>query len=217
MEKETTGKPKGSTAPYHHGNLRDALLKAATDAIKEVGVERLSMRAVSRTLGVSQSAPFRHFKDKNDLLAALASEGFQALARVQRQAKKGLQPPATLMATGVAYVEFACDNPDLFKLMFGSQLEDHTKARYPAPCDEGETAYGELHRTVQEGIDAGVFRDRPIEELAFAAWSMVHGLAYLSIEGSGPHVPDSAKHASIKSALEIFFLGIGNAGYELDT
>ena len=192
---------------YHHGNLRAELLAAAVEMLGQIGADKLSMRAVSRQLGVSQSAPFRHFKDKNDLLTTLAIEGFHTLTHVQKQAKKGLKPANALIATGVAYVEFACEQPELFKLMFSSKIENREQENNTELCIAGELAYAELHLCIQKGIDQGVFRQRPVEELALAAWAMVHGLAYLAIEGVGRDVPPDANHASVQNSLEIFIGG----------
>ena len=199
-----------STATYHHGNLRAELLQTAARTLQQMGVDKFSMRAISRDLGVSQSAPFRHFKDKNELLVALAIGGFQRLTQAQQQAKEGLQPPDTLIATGIAYVDFACNNPELFKLMFGSHIENRGPDHFPELCAAGDEAYAELYLTIQQGIDQASFRNRPVEKVAFAAWSMVHGLASLSLEGTATNIPTEAKHALIRSSLEIFLHGVGN-------
>jgi len=198
---------KSEQSAYHHGNLRAELLATAAQALRQVGAEKLSMRAISRQLGVSQSAPFRHFKDKNELLVALATNGFHTLTNAQQHAKKGLEPIDGLIATGIAYVEFACDQPEVFKLMFGTQIEGRGLDTTPELCSAGDLAYAELHLCIQSGVDQGVLRHRPTEQLAFAAWAIVHGLAYLAIEGTGEDIPSDAKHALIRSSLEIFIEG----------
>src|SRR6476660_7136325 len=104
---------KRSTKPYHHGNLCNALLEAAAEAITEHGVAELRLRDLARRLGVSHGAPANHFRDREDLLIALAVQGFERLTAHQRKAldAKHTTPAAALNALGVAYVEFARDNP----------------------------------------------------------------------------------------------------------
>src|SRR5258706_16100220 len=102
---------KRRKAAYHHGDLRPALLRAAEDVMGKQGLEALTLRDVARRAGVSHNAPYRHFKDRNALLAALAEDGFRALGKAL-EGKSG-----SLM--GEAYVRFGLANPARFRLMFG--------------------------------------------------------------------------------------------------
>src|SRR6478672_7153397 len=96
---------------YHHGNLRPALLRAATKTLEKEGVGALSLRDLARRAGVSHNAPYRHFPDRESLLAALAADGFEKLGQAMRgQGGKEM---------GEAYVRFALEHPQLFRLMFG--------------------------------------------------------------------------------------------------
>jgi len=149
---------------YHHGDLQAALLKAAGKALEQKGVASLSLRDAARRAGVSHNAPYRHFPDREALLAALASEGFALLAEQLR----GPQGPEL----GVAYVQFALQHPQRFRLMFGgvSPIGDAARQAYGAVLD----AYKALPRP---------------ELAAAAAWSLMHGLAQLLLEG---HLPEAS-------------------------
>src|SRR5215468_1280918 len=104
--------------PYHHGDLRHALVRSALEILSEAGVGGLSLRAAARRARVSAMAPYRHFADKEALLAAVAEYGFRELATwLTAATATAADPRAGLAALGVAYVLFACDQPNLFKLM----------------------------------------------------------------------------------------------------
>src|SRR5215467_9614279 len=116
--------------PYHHGDLRQALVRSALEILSEGGVGRLSLRAAARRARVSAMAPYRHFADKEALLAAVAEYGFRELAtRLTAATATAADPRAGLAALGVAYVLFACDQPNLFKLMFGPTIEKNPDIR----------------------------------------------------------------------------------------
>src|SRR5436190_1450624 len=149
---------------YHHGDLPAALLRAAGRTLEQGGIAALSLRDTARRAGVSHNAPYRHFADREALLAALAGEGFAMLAERLRG------KPAREM--GEAYVRLALEQPQRFRLMFGGVLP---LAKYPALRTAAEAAHGALVQA---------FRELPKPELAAAAaWSLVHGLAHLLLDG----------------------------------
>ena len=119
--------------PYHHGNLRKAILAQARLHLRECGPDKISLRALARDVGVSQTAPYRHFQDKTDLLASLAAEGFDLLYYAVMEATESCKNSAEkLVAAGRAYVCFARKNADLYKLMFGPMIpanSDHELLR----------------------------------------------------------------------------------------
>ncbi len=106
---------------YHHGDLRSALIKAATAEIERGGYENLSLRELAESLGVSRAAPYRHFADRRALLAAVAADGFERLTAIHRNAR-GKIPQARLAAAGRGYLAFAAERPQMFRLMFVSDL-----------------------------------------------------------------------------------------------
>jgi AcrR family transcriptional regulator len=166
--------------PYHHGDLRQALIRSALAILTEAGVAGLSLRAAARRARVSAMAPYRHFADKEALLAAVAEYGFHELAgRLAAAAAAAPDPRAGLAALGVAYVVFARDEPSLFKLMFGPAIEQ--KSVHPALEDAGCACFDVLRRAVEA---ANFFDgDRDLEDVSLACWSLVHGLASLIVDG----------------------------------
>ncbi len=160
---------------YHHGDLRGALV-AATLAMLEEGANptELSLREAARRAGVSAMAPYRHFADKDALLAAVATIGFERLAQALRAGESDKAGKAALTAQGVAYVAFACANPALFRLMFGAN----------APAKTGELArasqasYALLSDRVAETDGA-----ESVQVRTLANWALVHGLAMLAVDG----------------------------------
>lgn len=173
----STSPDEASERRYHHGDLRSAMLAAATEILAQEGVTKLSLRAAARRAGVSQTAPYRHFQNKAALLAALAAGGFRELAGSMQRLADASEPPKRLRATGQGYLAFALEQSALFRLMFGPEIPD--KASHPelrAAANEafavltGEVSRG--HKSGTEALDRGV-----------AAWSLVHGLATLLIDG----------------------------------
>ena len=109
--------------PYHHGNLREALLRAAIRLIAEVGPTAFTLREVARRAGVSHNAPYRHFRDKNDLMTAVATEGYRELTEAMERAARGQNRAIDrLKYAGLAYIEFALRRPEHFTVMFDAPL-----------------------------------------------------------------------------------------------
>lgn len=171
---------------YHHGNLRAELLEAAINQLRNAEIEELSLRALARDLGVSQTAPYRHFSDKGELLAAMAVRGYRdLLTALQRSGEtcNGL-PDEQLIAFAHAYVNYAAANPQLFKLIFGPATQPAEK--YPELRAASRDTLRLVQDILQQGIDAGVFQQgENAAYLANAGWSGIHGLATLLIDTPG--------------------------------
>ena len=175
---------KTTKKAYHHGDLRNTLLAAAETVLRQRGVTELSLREVAKVAGVSHTAPYRHFKDKNALLQALAAIGFQRLADALRQVKAEFadQPVEALVAGGKAYVELAVKNPEMTQLMFGGALEtEEISEEDLVQCSDD--AFNALLEIVDLGLEKGVYQARDRMDIALAAWSIVHGLAMLITGG----------------------------------
>jgi AcrR family transcriptional regulator len=170
------------TANYHHGNLRLALLTAALDQIKELGVEKLSLRGIARTVGVSQTAPYRHFKDKNQLLAEVAAQAFTDLYQSTSSYIDNTQSAnRNIRATATAYLSFAISNPEKYKLMFGSSIQN--RRSYSSMIEASEQSFQVLINQVERGIEEGDFLPGCPMILANTLWTQVHGMASLIIDG----------------------------------
>ena len=155
---------------YHHGDLRAALVDAALEALVTGGEAKVSLREVARRVGVSPAAPYRHFKSRADLLAAVATAGFVRFRNALEDAKAFLPEREHLAAMGSAYVAFARHNRALFQLMFSPALDKDGDAALKAACD---ASFAQL-------VEAA-FRERGDDpyDTAVATWALVHGLAQL--------------------------------------
>jgi AcrR family transcriptional regulator len=159
--------------PYHHGDLSRALVEAARRILETDGPAALSLRAVAREAGVSPAAPYHHFKDKGELLDAVAHEGWAALDVALSEARaKAADSKERMTSLGVAYVCFARDNPALYRVMYDcsrdkDSLPDQLK-------DDG--AYCQVRNTIDER-SGGTVSPLDLELATIAAWCAGHGLA----------------------------------------
>jgi len=162
---------------------------------------------------VSQAAPYRHFADKEALLAAVAEEGFRALERATADAARRTigDPLARLEAMGGAYVRFAAQHPDHYRVMFGSEVRD--RSAHPALRTAAQHAFRAIAETIADGQRARHLRQGDVEELARAAWALVHGLAQLAIDGQIPLSPrSSGLDAAAQSATRLLVDGLRARG-----
>lgn len=179
-------------------SLKTRLVAAARQLLEGGGLDALTLRATARAAGVSHMAPYRHFKDKDELLAAVAEQGFRAMTKFMDSATAA---PGTQTAMGVAYVSFALENPALYRLMFGANLSP--RDRFPGLAAAGAEAYerciaasaaGAQSNRISEDEDAA-------PSSSVALWAIVHGLATLAIDGlillPPPGPPRDAEIAAI--------------------
>jgi AcrR family transcriptional regulator len=164
---------------YHHGNLGPALIAAARELLDEDGPGAVSLREAARRVGVSATATYRHFQDKDHLLAAVAAEGFREFAQKLRDAESG---GGGFTEMGVAYVDFALAHAGLFRLMFGPLLRQ--RELYPELGAAADGAFAALLTGAQRFVGE---RDEDVESVAYAAWSFSHGLARLVLDDVIPH------------------------------
>ena len=187
-----------SRAGYHHGNLRAALLAAAVESL-EAG-EELSVRAVARRAGVSPTAPYRHFADRQALESAIAAEGFTDLRKRLQQATEALSDSTgaidEITALGLAYVMFALERPALFRVMFGNECDPDSSERVQA----SRQLHTALEQVVQRRLPGG-----DPAALSIALWSLAHGLAFLHLDGKlRPESPDEVAGRVRTSVTSIF-------------
>jgi AcrR family transcriptional regulator len=185
--------------PYHHGDLRRALIDAALALVTEEQDWAFSLREVARRAGVSHNAPYNHFPEKRDLLGAVAASGFEALRERMFVSVAGITDPrAALIVSAKAYVSAGVENPALYRLMFGpalaapnGQLGESTKLHGGRPAEAraaGASAKAILDNIILRGTKSGAFTISPKSKNALATaslsvWSGVHGLTLLIIDG----------------------------------
>jgi AcrR family transcriptional regulator len=186
----TRHKSRASSAqPYHHGDLRRALLDAALEIVTEEQDWAFSLREVARRAGVSHNAPYNHFGDKRDLLAAVAAEGFETLRKHLLAASAGIErADKALRATARAYVLLGVENPAHYRLMFGSTLVTAGQGLPAEVKQAGAGATRVLEEIIDRGARAGELAVAPsnpakLKQAVFAAWSTVHGTTMLLIDG----------------------------------
>jgi AcrR family transcriptional regulator len=175
-------------AAYHHGDLKRAMVDAALALVTEEQSWGFSLREVARRAGVSHNAPYNHFADKRDLLAAVAVAGFETLrARILAASVEAGPPDAALMAIGVAYVRFGTENPAHYRLMFGTTLKSPEGNLPPTVQSAAEASKAVLKAVILRGAESGIFAGSPADQsaldlAALSAWSLVHGLTMLLVD-----------------------------------
>jgi AcrR family transcriptional regulator len=180
MRRKKMRRPK----PYHHGNLREALLEAAIRLIAEVGPTAFTLREVARRAGVSHNAPYRHFRDRGDLMAAVAAQGFRELTEAMVEAaREKTDTLDRLKQAGLGYVTFALRRPEHFTAMFDAPV---SKRKHPDSAAAGEQAFATLMSFVKACLDTGRLPSGDLPQMALLAWTMVHGIAKLAITGRLP-------------------------------
>lgn len=197
---------------YQHGNLREALVQAGLKLLSEGGVEGLSLRAAALLAGVSHAAPYRHFKDKDALVAAIAERGFRLLTASMRAEldalpdRNGAGTRIQLRAIGKGYVRFALQHPAYLRVIFGGVLaQDRTTPELTAA---GNEAYEMLRGCVAGGLARGDLQGGDADTVSLAAWSMVHGLSHLLINQAVKLPPGMAVEVVTDSLLGLLDAGL---------
>lgn len=187
-----------SRSPYHHGDLRAACLRAAMELLEEGGTSALSLRAVARRAGVSPAAPYRHYADRDALISAVGAVGYRELAEHLAAAHPAPSTADDLAAVAVAYVQFALQRPALFRVMFGE------------PCDRDNSERVAATNAISEYVGAIVRHSFPgsnPDALATAVWALVHGLAFLHLDGkldsATPYVVSDRVRGAVHAVLTV--------------
>ncbi|MEP7065647.1 MAG: TetR/AcrR family transcriptional regulator [Gemmatimonadota bacterium] len=180
--KASSAAPARPATPYHHGDLRRALIDTALAMVTEEGEWNFKLREVARRAGVSHTAPYNHFEDKSALLAEVAALGFQSLRQTMEAAAHGQSRSARRAFAGIsgAYVRFGVEHPAHYRLMFGAELSDG--ARYPTLQAASDATFAVLTGVLERGQASGQIRRGAVRDQALAAWSLVHGLTTLFID-----------------------------------
>jgi len=203
-------------ASYHHGDLRNALLETALRLVAERGPEGFSLREAAREVGVSPSAAYRHFADKEALLAALAKDGHarlaaameRAIARVPGERGTPAHAAAVVAAIGEAYVEFAVRHPSHFRVTFRPCMEAEGSQATVAPSDRD--AFQILVDALDALVASGAVTAAARAGAEVTAWSGVHGLATLVVEGALP-LSGRDRADALRVVIRTILLGLGCA------
>lgn len=196
-----TQPPKRSS--YHHGDLRAELLNAAETVLTEKGVEAFSLRAVAKRAGVSHGAPAHHFSDVRGLLTALAAIGFERFIdfQINRQRSAKADPESQLAASGLGYIDFALENPALFRLMFSSEKPDKSDDHLALAAN---SAFNKLMDDIQNVRQIDPRSDPSTMREVMTAWAVVHGLADLMISGRAityEQMPRASRDAALSDLI----------------
>jgi len=201
---------KKKSAPYHHGNLKEELIQTALEMLGDIGLEAITLRELGQRLGTSRSAIYRHFTNKEALIKEVIFSGFKRLDTAISPSfdKSNKTLLERFHAMGEAYVHFAIDNPNLYRLLFGPQqmrvreevcendtprlhsLRNGTTDPRSLTDDELETAFHKLVSIIVEAQEAGLFKEGDPVLQATGIWSLLHGFSSLLIDGH-VHVVDN--------------------------
>lgn len=196
---------------YHHGNLKKTLIAITIEMLEHGSPNEISLRKVSKAAGVTHAAAYRHFKNKNDLLAAIAAQGFDVLEKQISyiESRYPNNPQQQFIEAGVAYVELAVNSPEITQLMFGGHFdEESANDVYQATSNK---AYAALLSIIQNGVDAGIFINHDPQALTLSLWSIVHGFAMLKTGNQLTLDIDSEQHMRILTRMlcKMLLSGIG--------
>jgi AcrR family transcriptional regulator len=190
-------------AKYHHGDLRNTLIKVATELLAEEGTHALSLRKMAQRAGVSHNAPYMHFADKEAVLAEIAEEGFRLLA-IEIESAIATAENSTyrqLIAASNAYIRFALDRPNHLQVMF----RPYEVEKYPSLLAASQTALNCLFELVKSGQENHTLIAGDTHQMTKSIWAMVHGVAVISIAyQTNILLPENA---SIEDGVASVFVG----------
>jgi AcrR family transcriptional regulator len=186
---------------YHHGNLKEALISAGLEILSEKGMEELSLRNVARKVGVSHTAPYNHFSNKQALLAAISTAGHEQLYQTLSDSFNKCKHTSTNIIFEIAwsYLQFALDDPGKFKLMFSGALEEERD--HPAYIVISRKNLSLLEEIIVYCQNKGQIADGKVENIATRLWCVVHGFAHLALEDQFPK--EYLQDQSLKELLKI--------------
>jgi AcrR family transcriptional regulator len=169
---------------YHHGNLKEEMLKIAFDFIKEHSIEKLTLKVLSDATNTSRSAIYRHFKSKDALIETMIIEGFKEFDNAVSPILKDKSIPLKkrFFKSGEAYINFAIDNPNLYKLLFGKRYA-HIREEIINLKNSNSIGFSSLQDAIKEGQKVGLLKKDNSFNKAILVWSSLHGLSTLIIDG----------------------------------
>lgn len=199
-----------TSRPYHHGDLRNACIDAALGIIEEEGLAGVTLRSVSERIGVSRSAPYRHFKDKRELLAACTTHGFRQLEQAVKKAADAIEGNTVeqFIAGSLAYAYFGAEHPRLYNLMFSSEMSDR---EYPEAAEAGAASFQVPVDLLAAAQREGMVKQGDPRLQAFALWSTLHGVVTLHIDSTPHDIFDSeALEENVRGILAVLWEGLAS-------
>jgi AcrR family transcriptional regulator len=172
---------------YHHGDLKNALIETGTDILSKEGVSALTLRKVAQKAGVSHAAPYAHFADKQALIAAISTEGYKRLYEQITQVAEQYRadPLRRFVEASWAYVQFALDEPDQFKVTLSGMIEKEQD--YPAFVETARQTFSLVVEVVAQCQQAGILRQGAPDLTAVSVWALIHGFITLLMENQISH------------------------------
>jgi AcrR family transcriptional regulator len=211
LDVDTVNMSTSGSRPYHHGNLRETLVEAGVELARSGGPDAVVLRAVSRQAGVSHNAAYRHFADHEELLAAVAARCMAELAHLMAERTRAVRvrdpvqrASARLGAIGRAYVEFAVSEPGWFRTAFAGHGGDPGPSAAPVEDDP----YALLSARLDELVEVGALPPERRPGAEQAAWSMVHGLSSLLLDGPLRDLSPEEREDAIGAALAVIRRGL---------
>ncbi|MEX1222382.1 MAG: TetR/AcrR family transcriptional regulator [Idiomarina sp.] len=194
-------------SPYHHGNLKEALLVEAEKILVNEGMKGLTLRALAKAAGVSATAPYNHFNNKDTLLEALATEGFIQLRKYIDESLRNSSAELKAERIALGYINYALEHRQLFRLMFGNELSQ--MAPSDARSNAGRLSFEPIQQAVGEALQQANHQQLNHHATTQGAWSLVHGLATLIIDDkiALPNEP-ALRQAEILKIIRPFSLGV---------
>ncbi len=185
------------TQSYHHGDLKTQLIREGLKLLDAEGYQGFTLRKVARMCGVSQTAPYRHFKNKDDLIGAITNHALDAFGSRLRAAVETHpeDPMAQLTEMGVAYVRFFAENPEYLRLLFLSDINLRMRFTKDESCHEHTQSFSVLYDTIVGLKEAYPSISMTQDELVLYSWGMVHGISTLIAAGELPDTEETLQNA----------------------
>lgn len=204
-------KRRAAPSRYHHGNLREALIKATVRLIQEGGIENVSLREAAKRVGVSPGAPFRHFRNRTDLLTAVAEQTTRVLLDeivLAYQESEGANPLARFRALGTAYMRWVINNPTQFEVVSNRSLIDYEKS--PSLRRDNEEMQALMNRLLRDAQEQGLLRSADPTAIPLAARAAAYGVARMYVDGHLPQwgVEDRDVARAFDSVFDLFVKGL---------
>jgi len=169
---------------YHHGNLKEEFLKIAFDVIAKEDIDKLTLKVLADATGTTRTAIYKHFKSKDDLIEKIIEVGFEQFDNIISPILREQQTPLIdrFYMSGKLYIEFAKENPNLYRLLFGKKYA-HSRDEIMSIKDDDCSGFGALKLAVEEGHESGILKRESSYKQTIIIWSSLHGLASLIIDG----------------------------------